>query len=170
MKRGGDDIDRDPEVGRIAQVLGISGSGLSKKLVRVRRPSCHGPHGPLRDRAASLADVHAVVLDLTRAKVELVKDDDDLERFSKKYAKKQAACSARFRIRVEHRSACVSRRRYRSATSQLHRAGRLRAVNGRIEPGSGNDTSPPTYSSRIRRATKSLVLPPPAKTALPPIF
>lgn len=91
MKRGGDDIDRDPEVRRIAQMLGISGSGLSKKLCEsaVQRVAAHMDRFDIEP--ASLADVHAVVLDLTGVKVERVEDDDDLERISKKYAKKQAA-------------------------------------------------------------------------------
>jgi hypothetical protein len=90
MKRGGDDIDRDPEVRRIAQALGISGSGLSNKLCAsaVHRVTAHMERFEIEP--ASLADVHAVVLDLTGVKVERVRDDDDLERISKRYAARQA--------------------------------------------------------------------------------
>lgn len=91
MKKAGVDVDRDPEVQRIARILGIGGPDLGEKLCEsaVEQVTRHMERFDIDP--ATLEDVHRVVLDLTGVKVERVENDHDLARISRKYAKRQAA-------------------------------------------------------------------------------
>lgn len=107
MKRGGVDIDQDPEVQRIAGVLGITGANLGAKLSEsaVEKVARHMERFDIVP--AVLEDVHRVVLDLTGVKVERVENDNDLARISKKYAKKQAAAGVQLEFEFEQNTEAV---------------------------------------------------------------
>lgn len=91
MARGGEIIDRDAEIRRIAEILGVTGPGLSDKLIAtaVAKVARHMERFDIVP--ATLDDVHAIVLNLTGVKIERVESDSDLKRISQKYAKKQVA-------------------------------------------------------------------------------
>lgn len=91
MARGGEGVDRDEEVRRIAKTLGVAGPGLSEKLCTsaVDRVTQYMERFDIVP--ATLEDVHGVVLNLTGVKIERVENDGDLKRLSQKYAKKQIA-------------------------------------------------------------------------------
>lgn len=76
-------IDRDPDVQRIAKSLGIVGPNLRAKLVTHSVEVVRRHLDRFRIEPATLADVHDVVLDLTRVKVQRVETDEQLRRLSK---------------------------------------------------------------------------------------
>jgi len=107
MKKGGADIDRDPEVQRIARVLNIGGPNLGEKLAKSAVDMVARQMERFDIVPACLEDVHRVVLDLTGVKVERVENDNDLARISKKYAAKQAAAGVQLEFEFARNTEAV---------------------------------------------------------------
>ncbi len=82
-------IDRDPEVRRMAEELGVKGPDLQAKLCATATRRVADSLTSLGIEPTTLDEVHAFVLNITRVNVVRVQDDDDLRRVSAELAKKQ---------------------------------------------------------------------------------
>jgi hypothetical protein len=85
VKRGAAQIDEDPEVRRIAKVLGLEGTHLKARLCDAAEKRVARRLDQLGISAERLQDVHDVVLDMTGLRVVRVANDEDLKRLSKEY-------------------------------------------------------------------------------------
>jgi len=104
MKRQASAIDRDPEVQKIAKALGITGSGLRAKLcaAAVQRVSREMERYGIEPE--TLDDVHALVLNMTRVRVERVKNDVDLERVVRTHQKRQATLGVQLELEFANKT------------------------------------------------------------------
>lgn len=81
-------IDRNPEVVSIAKTLGISGSNLKSKICRAAVVKVCRRMELLNIQPESLNDVHALVLNMTRVRIQRLNTDQDLERLAADFKQK----------------------------------------------------------------------------------
>jgi hypothetical protein len=91
MSRSTLQIDRNPEVIRIAKTLGIGGSNLKSRICDAAVDKVRRRMDMLNIEPESLKDVHALVLDMTGVRIQRVDTDQDLERLAADFERKGPA-------------------------------------------------------------------------------
>ncbi len=91
MSRHAHQIDQDPEVRAVAKTLGLMGPNLKAKICDAAVLRVMRRLGALGIVPENLDDIQALVLDMTRLRIERIDDDEDLEHLSSKLRRENPA-------------------------------------------------------------------------------